>query len=548
MKHHVIGIDFGTLSARALLLDTATGEEKASAVMDYPRGVMEHAMPDGRALERGSALQDPADFSDVLAPLIGRVLADASLTAGDVAGLGIDFTTCTMLPLDRNLRPLCHDPRFAAEPHAYVRLWKHRTAQPQADAITALARERGEGWLSYYGGRISAEWMLPKILQTLDQAPEVFAATYRFFEGGDYLSLLLTGKESHSRSFTDLKANHAPDIGFPSSDFLSALHPALADLYGTRLSDRVDAVGRCAGRLNERGAALTSLPVGTPLAMPVLDAGAAMPACGITGEGDLLMILGTSGVLQINHRRCLPVSGICGCMKEGLLPDYYTYEAGLSAVGDVFDWFVSSCLPASYTDEAKRRGISPHAYLTELSQDEPVGASGLLCLDWLCGNRSVLNDADLSGMILGLTLKTRPEQIYRALIEATAFGMKRACAAYEEAGIPIRRILAAGGIAHKNGMLMQIYADVLGREILLPESRQASARGCCIYAAHAAGLYPTLHAAISALASPIRAVYRPIPDRAEAYGRLYREYLRLHDYFGRGENPIMKTLSALRKQ
>lgn len=548
MKQHVIGIDFGTLSARAVILDALSGEEIAEHAVDYPHGVLDLTLPSGEALKDQSALQDPNDYLFALSSVIPTVLDQANLTPDDIAGICIDFTTCTMLPIDADDRPLRDDPRFAHEPHAWVKLWKHHASQPQADRITALAASRGEAWLPLYGDKISSEWMLPKILEILEDSPEIFEATDRFIEAADWLSLLLTDLETHAPGLAALKANYAPDLGFPSDDFLTALDPRLSGLYGTRLSGTVNDIREIAGVLGERGARLTGLRVGTPLALPMLDAGAAMPALGITGEREMMMILGTSGVLLIHDRMRREVPGICGCIKEGLLPGYYTYEAGLAALGDAYDWFVKNCVPASYQAEADRRGISIHTYLSELASREKVGQSGLLALDWLCGNRSVLKDADLSGMILGLTLTTRPEQIYRALIEATAFGMRRAMEAYEKAGMPIDSVCAAGGIARKNPMLMQIYADVFGCEIRVPSTLQAAAHGAGIWAAWAAGIYPTVTDAIRALSSPPMAVYRPIPEHREGYILLYEEYKKLHDYFGCGDNPIMKTLSVLRKQ
>ncbi len=547
MKHHVIGIDFGTLSARALLLDAVTGEELASALFPYPHGVLDTALPCGRALEPSSAYQDPTDYLAALRTLIPEVCARGGVKAEEIAGLGVDFTTCTMLPIRKDGTPLCTEAAFASDPHAWVKLWKHHASSAQAERISALAREKQEPFFAFYGGKTSAEWMLPKILETLEKAPAVFDAADRFIEAGDWISLMLTGKETHAPAFAHLKASIVPGRPLPSREFLSSLHPHLADLYAGKLSPVLAEIGQIAGRLNERGASITALPVGTPLSLPILDAGAAMPALGITEEGEMLVILGTSGVLMMNHKECKEIPGICGCLGKGILPDLYTYEAGVSAIGDIFDWYLRTCLPSSEKEAAEKAGISVHAHLRAQCENMAPGESGLLALDWFNGDRCVLNDAAVSGTLLGMTLGTRPAEIYRALIEATAFGMRRAATSFAQAGMKAKRLCAAGGIARKDPMLMQIYADVFGQELVVSETKEAGARGAAIYASHAAGLYPSLASAICALASRQHASYKPIPAHVEAYERLYALYCALQDEQGRNAESVMKRLLACKE-
>lgn len=533
MKNYVIGLDFGTLSGRAVLLDLENGREVAESVFDYPHGVMDEKLPTGEALGANFALQHPNDYLEVFRVTVPDVLKKAGISPECVAGVGIDFTACTMLPIDKDGTPLCEKPEFAHEKHAFVKLWKHHAAQKQADRITALAEARGEEWLSIYGGKISSEWALPKILETLENAPEVYEKADRFIEAADWLSLVLTGKETHSAPFAGYKWLWNAESGYPSNDFMKALSPALDGIVGTKIGEKVSPIGERAGVLDERGATLTGLPVGTPLALPMIDAHAAMPALNITGDGDLMLILGTSACHILNSREGKCVEGICGYVKDGVIPDLYTYEAGQAAVGDIFDWFVHNGVPASYEKEAEARSIGIHALLREKASALKVGESGLLALDWLNGNRSILVDASLKGMICGLTLQTKPEEIYRAFIEATAFGLKIIVGQYEKSGIKIGSICAAGGIAQKDQMMMQIYADVLGREIRIAGTKQAGALGSAIYAAVAAGAYPSIPEASRALARPDLCTYRPIEENVRAYASLFEKYKLLHDLFGR---------------
>ena len=540
-KRYAIGIDYGTLSGRVVLVDVANGNELAEETVCYPHAVMDEALPNGTPLPPLFALQHPQDYLDVLGA-IPAVLARAKVRAAEVVGLGIDFTACTMLPVDEDGTPLCFYEEFAAEPHAYVKLWKHHAAQPEADDINALALARGEDWLPIYGGKVSSEWMLPKILETLRKAPHVYRKTARFTEAADWLSRMLTGKETHSAAFAGYKALWNAETGYPADDFMTALDPRLHGIVGTKLSENVLGMDRIAGTLNERGSERTGLPVGLPLALPMIDAHAAMPALNITGDGGLMMIVGTSTCHILNSTQRKSVAGISGYVKDGVIPNLYTYEAGQSAVGDIFDWFVKNHVPENYAAEARERGIGVHQLLREKAEKLPVGKSGLLALDWVGGNRSVLVNANLSGLMLGMTLQTKPEEEYRAWIEATAYGTRMILEQYERNGIEIQSICAAGGIAKKDAMMMQIYADVTGKEIHIAASSQAGALGSAIYAATAAGVYPNVQTAAKAMSKPHIRTYRPIAENQVVYQKLYAEYQTIHDYFGRGENTVMERI------
>ena len=545
MSRYVRGIDYGTLSGRCVLVDVNSGEEIAESVLNYAHAVMDETLPNGEKLPSSFALQHPEDYLDVLRTTVPDVLSKAGVGAEDIIGLGIDFTACTVLPMDEKGTPLCMKDEFKDNKHSYVKLWKHHAAQPEADEINELAAKRGEPWLPIYGGKVSCEWALPKILETLRKAPEVYDNTYRFIEAADWLSLMLTGEETHSAPFAGYKGLWNAETGYPSNDFMTALDPRLDGIVGTKLSEKVLGMDKKAGYINESGAALTGLNIGTPVSLPMIDAHAAMPALNITDDGDLMLIVGTSSCHILNSKEVKSVEGICGYVKDGVVPGLYTYEAGQAGVGDIFDWFVKNCVPAGYAEEAREKGISIHKLLREKASKLSVGESGLLALDWWNGNRSVLVNSNLTGMILGMTLGTKPEEIYRALIEATAFGLKVIVEQYENSGISINSICAAGGIAQKDEMMMQIYADVLDREIRIAGSTQAGALGSAIYASVAAGAYADLKAAAEKLSKPDAKTYAPIAENAMAYKRLYGEYKTLHDYFGK-ENKVMERLNEFK--
>lgn len=546
-KQYVIGLDYGTLSGRCVLVDADNGKTAAESVLNYVHGVMDQALPDGQKLPPQWALQHPQDYLDVLRITVRDVLRKAEVAPEQVRGIGIDFTACTLLPVDADGIPLCCKPEWEHEKHAYVKLWKHHAAQGQADRINALAHKRGEEWIGAYGGKLSSEFALPKILQTLEEAPEVYSAADRFTEAGDWLSRVLTGVETHSAVFAGYKAAWIAGSGYPSNEFFCALDRRMDGMVGSKLSETVLGVDKTAGQLNAHGAELTGLPEGTPLALPMIDGHAAMPALGVTGEHELMLIVGTSSCQIVHAREKRTVDGICGYVRNGVIPGFYTYEAGQAGVGDIFDWFVQNCVPADYTEEARRREISLHKLLREKAERQKPGEHGLLALDWWNGNRSVLVNAGLSGLILGLTLQSRPEDIYRALIESTAYGLRVIMERYGSSGIAVDSIVAAGGIAQKDPMMMQIYADVLGRPIRIGASTQAGALGSAIYAAVAGGLYPDIHTAAENMACPTVKTYVPDAENHAIYSRLYAEYKTLHDYFGR-ENPVMERLCQLRHE
>ncbi len=548
---YVLGLDFGTLSCRALVAEASTGREMASAVCEYRHAVMDTALPSGRRLPPDWALQDAEDYLNSMRQSAREALEKAAVAPQDVIGVGVDFTTCTMVAVDEAGTPLSSLPEFRDNPHAYVKLWKHHAAEEYARRMTRIAEARGETFLMRYGGKVSSEWFLPKLWQVLEEAPEVWRAAHRFIDAGDWMVLRLTGQEARSSTLAGYKALWSKAEGYPSEEYLAALDERLRHVVDEKLSRQIHPVGEKAGELTGEAAGWLGLLPGTAVGVALADGHGAIPGAGITRPGRMLLIMGTSTCHMTLSDRDILVPGICGTVADGMMPGYYGIEAGQACVGDHFDWFVHHCLPEEYAREAEERGISPHQLLTERAQRLRPGESGLLALDWWNGNRSMLVDYSLSGLMLGMTLTTRPEEAYRALIEATAYGTRAIIEGMERHGVSVDSLAACGGLSKKNPMLMQIYADVTGRKIHVCRSSQTSALGAAMAGAVAAGPerggYMSLSEASEAMNGGEERVYVPIPENQAVYEKLYAEYMTLHDYFGRGGNDVMKRLKALRR-
>ena len=548
---YAIGIDFGTESARAVLVDLSDGAEIAESVSEYSDGVIDEQLPGTHIrLEPDWALQNPADYVAAVEATIPQVLAASRVSPDDVIGIGIDFTACTMLPTKADGTPLCALPKYRDNPHAWVKLWKHHAAQPEANRINELAQERGEPWLARYGGKISSEWFFPKALQILNEAPEIYAAADRLIEAADWTIWQLTGVETRNSCTAGYKAIWSKRTGFPSPDFFAGLHPEMRTIVRDKMSEKILPLGAKAGGLTAEMAATTGLREGTAVAVANVDAHVSVPAATVVETGRMVMIMGTSTCHMVvgDEQRIVP--GMCGVVEDGILPDLFGFEAGQSCVGDHFAWFVEHCVPIQYGVEAQQRGLNLHQILEEKAALLAPGESGLLALDWWNGNRTVLVDVDLTGMLLGATLATRPEEIYRALIEATAYGTRMIIDTFEQNGVAVREIVAAGGLPERNKLLMQIYADIVGREFKVVGATQAGAVGSAMHGAVAAGAaaggYDTIQEAAAQMAHLKAESYRPIPEHQRVYDELYAEYVALHDYFGRGANDVMKRLKGLR--
>ncbi len=546
-ERFTIGVDFGTLSGRAVVVRVSDGAELGNAVFDYPHGVMDDTLSSsGAKLPPEWALQDPQDYLEVFKHTIPEAVKNAGIDASDVIGIGIDFTACTVLPVRSDGTPLCFLEEHRNNPHAFVKLWKHHAAQPHADRINALARARNETWMPRYGGKISSEWMLAKALQILEEAPEIYAAADRILEAADWVIWQLSDVETCNTCTAGYKANFQ-DGQYPSREFLGALNPDFADFTSTKLSKKLDALGARVGGLSARASAWTGLQEGIAVAVANVDAHVAVPAANAVQPGQMVLIMGTSTCHIMNGETLAEVPGMCGVVDGGVSPGMFGYEAGQSGVGDIFGWFVKHGVPPEYHNAAREAGMDIHGYLTSLAQTQAPGEHGLIALDWWNGNRSVLVDTELSGMMIGMTLATRAPDMYRALIESTAYGTRTIIEAFEASGVPVKQLVIAGGLI-KNKMLLQIYADVTGRELSVAASSQGPALGSAIHAAVAAGVYPDIYAAANVMGKSIKSAYKPNLENARVYDALYAEYKTLHDYFGRGANDAMKRLKAIRNQ
>ncbi|WP_370962971.1 ribulokinase [Amycolatopsis sp. cg9] len=529
-----VGVDFGTLSGRAVVVRVADGAELGSAVFEYPHGVLDETLPaTGRALPPDWALQVPADYVGVLRTAVPAAIAAAGADPADVIGIGTDFTACTMVPTTADGTPLCELPEFAGDPHAYVKLWKHHSAQPQADRINELARARGEKWLPRYGGLISSEWEFAKGLQVFEEAPGVYGAMRHWVEAADWIVWQLTGTYVRNACTAGYKGI-LQDGQYPSRDFLRELAPGFESFVADKLEHPLGQLGARAGSLSAEAAAWTGLREGIAVAVGNVDAHVTAPAANAVEPGQMVAIMGTSTCHVMNGAELREVPGMCGVVDGGIVTGLWGYEAGQSGVGDIFGWFTEHFAPIG------------HDQLTRLAAQQEIGEHGLVALDWHSGNRSVLVDHELSGVIVGQTLATRAEDVYRALLEATAFGTRKIIETFGEAGVPVTELIIAGGLV-KNALLMQIYADVTNLPLSVIGSEQGPALGSAMHAAVAAGVHADIRAAAAAMGSVRRAVYRPVPAHAAAYDELYAEYTTLHDYFGRGGNDVMHRLAARRR-
>jgi L-ribulokinase len=532
-----VGVDFGTLSGRAVVVRVRDGAELGSAVFEYPHGVLDETLPaTGRALPPDWALQVPADYVGVLRNAVPAALREAGADGRDVVGIGTDFTACTMVPTTADGTPLCELPEFEGNPHAYVKLWKHHSAQPQAVRINELARTRGEKWLPRYGGLISSEWEFAKGLEVFEEAPDVYSAMRHWVEAADWIVWQLTGVYVRNACTAGYKGI-LQDGQYPSRDFLHELAPGFESFVADKLEHPLGQLGARAGSLSAEAAAWTGLPEGIAVAVGNVDAHVTAPAANAVEPGQMVAIMGTSTCHVMNGAELHEVPGMCGVVDGGIVSGLWGYEAGQSGVGDIFGWFAEHGVPASYEG---------HEQLTRLAAQQEIGEHGLVALDWHSGNRSVLVDHELSGVVVGQTLATRAEDTYRALLEATAFGTRKIVETFGEAGVPVTELIIAGGLV-KNALLMQIYADVTNLPLSVIGSDQGPALGSAIHAAVAAGAHPDIRVAAAAMGSVQRAVYQPVPAHVAAYDELYAEYTTLHDYFGRGANDVMHRLAARRR-
>ena len=533
MAKYSIGIHYGALTGRALLVNAENGSELATAVKEYSHKTM------------ADCLQHPMDYLEILSETIPAVIAEAGVDAADVIGIGIDFATSAILPVMSDGTPLCFFKEFAENPHAYVKLPKHRPAEEITEKLISCAEKRGEAFLAGFKGMIDGSWMLPKVMELVTEAPEVYETCDCIIEAADWIVWQLTGNQSRNSCMAAWRALYDKKEGYPVKSFLEALDSRLSDFPEKKLNCRISPSGSCAGTVSAFVAGSLGLSPDTKVAVSVSDTHAVLPAVKIDAPGKMLSQIGSSSTHIMLGDTALYKEGICGAVEDELYPGLYSYEAYQAGTGSLLNWFTENCVPASYHEEARKEMITLQELLGRKAQALLPGESGLIALDWWSGNRSVLADKSLSGLFLGMTLNTKPEEMYLALIEATAFGLKTII---DRSGIPVNEVYAVGDFARNDPFMMQIYADILGLPIYIAGSKYPAALGSAILGALSAGAYPDIFAAASAMGSLKDTVYAPRLETVPVYSRLYSEYLRLHDYFGSGFNGIMKRLANISEE
>ncbi len=524
MTHPIsLGLDFGTESVRAILVDT-TGKQHGTATVEYAHGQITTSLPGcSDPLPPHYALQAPQDWMDSAAEAARTAMTRSGIAAERVIGVGVDFTSCTMLPTTRDGKPLCELESFRGTALAWPKLWKHHGAVAQTAHMNAVATARDEPFLKRYGGTIGLEWFFPKILETIEDAPEVAAAAKIWIEAGDWFVWQLVGgpPESLARSTCQAgyKAMWSAEDGYPSKDYFSAVSPELAAAVDNCLPGVMRSPGERSGGVSAAMADRFGLIAGTAVSTAIIDAHAGVPGVGAGDPGTLVMVIGTSSCHMLNSKTLADIPGVAGVVDGGILPGMYGYETGQAAVGDAFAWLRNLL------------GLKSFDSLSAAALRLPPGAEGVTCLDWMNGCRTPLMDGTLRGAFTGLGLHHGGEHLYLAMLEASAFGMRWIVELLRDGGVEVNRFIATGGLPHHNRTIIEIYADVIDCEIEVHPSTQATAVGAAVLGMIAAGTEASGFSEISAAAAAMAAapqehfdVVGPRPDRTEKYNALYRRY------------------------
>jgi L-ribulokinase len=521
-----------------VLVEVSSGDVLASSVVRYPSVVIDRTLPStGERLPSDWALQDPDDWVTVIEQGVPDVVEKAGVPAGQVVGVGIDFTSCTVLPTTSDGVPLCTIDGWRERRHAWPKLWKHHAAQPIADRLNEVALDRGEAFLERYGGRISSEWYFPKLISVWLEDREVYDACDEFIEATDWVVWWLTGVECRQTATAGFKAMWSPDEGLPATDYFESAYPGFSN-PGEKLGDSFMPLGTCAGTLRPEVAAKVGLPESVAVAVGNVDAWVSVPGIGVQEPGTFVIVIGTSICDMIVHPDEIRLPGITGVVRDGILPGLYGYEAGQAAVGDMLAWFVEKLVMDS----------GSYGQFEQAAAQIAPGETGLVALDWFNGNRTILADADLTGAIFGLGLHTTREEIYRALLESIAFGSRRIMDNFEEHGLALDRVVACGGIAERSPLMMQLLADTSGREVRVPDVNEIPARGAALFGAVSAGVYPDIASAIDATRPQRVRTYRPDLEAKRTYDRAYEIYRTLYDMLGRTDARLLHELKRIRTE
>jgi L-ribulokinase len=551
-NRYLYGYDFGTQSCRLVVVSAVDGETVAQAEMEYPHGVISEHLPGTDIELKGNwYLQDPEDYITVLTALSKEVLSKAKIAPEDVLAIGTAFTNCTMMPIDNNGNVLCTLDRYRNNPHSWVKLWKHHGAEIYAKEIEAYAKKNFPR-LKNYGDSVSSEWLFPKILQVLREARGLYDATYAFIEAADWIVYKLCGNLVRNTATLGVNAFYDDDEGgYPPKEFFAGIDSAFENVVEEKLKGPVAKVGERAGTLTEEMAELMGLTTNTIVAVGHGDSEVAACGAGIVTAGSMIMVMGTSICHQMMSNKKKAFKGVCAVVKDGMVPGFYAYESGQPAAGDILEWYADNLVTECYRKEAEEKGITLFSLLDQKAAKLKPGESGLIALDWFNGNRSILMDYDLTGLIMGLTLKTKPEEIFRALIEATAFGTRVILDTYEDNQMEIKEIIAVGGLPRNSPFVSQLYADILGRKVIVPLISNITALGAAVCAGVAAGSknggFKDFDEAAQRIAPKEKMLYMPDKNNVRIYNKLYKVYKTLHDYFGDARISPMKEIQAVRQ-
>lgn len=551
---YALGFDFGTLSCRCVLIDLKNGKLKGSSESRYKSGVIEEALDDGNILLPFNwALQDPNDWIESMSEVCHKILQESKVKPEQILSIGTDFTNCTVVPCKANGTVLCQIDEYRKRPHAWPKLWKHHGAQQYAEEIQVAAKNNTTWLKKYFGNAVSSEWLFPKALQVLREDPDIYRETEIFIEAVDYIVLFLTGRVTRNTGLLGLNSFWSEEFGFPSDAFLKQLDPRMEHFVQEKMWGDMLEVGDCAGHLTKEAAAILGLTTETIVASGHGDSEVTACGVGASSSGSMILVMGTSTCHQMLSDQFLSFEGLCSVAKGGMIPGLYSYESGQPATGDTFAWLERLCQGGRYEEEAKKANRSLLAYLGELAEKIEPGASGLLALDWLAGNRCLLFDDRLSGAIIGLSLETKIEEIYRALVEGNIFGSKKIIDNYEANGLHIKQVFAVGGIAERAPWIIQMCADVIGKPVYVPTFEYVSARGAAICSAVALGKIDSKHGFLNfedaciALIPKERREFVPDRKRMEEYEEIYQLYSCFHDTMAK-PNFIMKRLKEIKER
>lgn len=535
MGKYVIGIDYGTLSARAAVVRVSDGEIMGTCAYPYPHGVMSGKLPDGTLLPDQFALAQAEDYNEALEVTIKGAIENAGIDGRDVVGMCVDATACTVVPVDEDMQPLSLMSEFKSHPHAYIKMWKHHAAAPQTVRANALAKSMNMPFLKACGGEMSSEWMIPKLLEMRENDREAYDRMAVAFDLCDYLTMKLTGKITRGLGSAAFKSNWVAGIGYPSAEYLDGLSEGFAEEYARLLAGDVIKPGERAGELSPEMAEKLGLPAGITIAGGILDGHTSIPTSGLSKSGDVSLVIGTSNVSAVLTEKPVPVPAGTASAMDGFAPGLFAIDSGQSCTGDMLGWYMKYMLPAYIEREAEAKDMSVFDYLNALAEEACPWMCPVTVLDWWNGNRNVMCNLNLKGNIQGINLNTRPEDIYTAMVQAIACGTRRILEDCEDKGVEIKNIVACGGIPQKNPFLMQQYANILGKKVSVACANEGPATGSAIFAACAAGVYESYGEAVSHMKARNYVEYMPDVKHSAEYERIYARFKRYYELLGESD-------------